>query len=40
MGGGVTESVAFYREFRQQFAPAIQPPAKKKTDPRAFKWDD
>lgn len=39
MGGGVTESVAFYREFRQQFAPAIQPP-RKRTDPREFKWDD
>jgi hypothetical protein len=39
MGGGVTESVAFYREFRLQFAPAIQP-EKKRPDPRAFKWDD
>jgi len=39
MGGGVTEAVAFYREFRLQFAPALQP-EKKRPDPRAFKWDD
>jgi hypothetical protein len=39
MGGGVTESVAFYREFRQQFAPAIQPP-KQRADARAFNWEN
>jgi hypothetical protein len=38
MGGGVTESVAFYREFRTQFAAAIQPD-KKRTPPRAFNWE-
>jgi hypothetical protein len=39
MGGGVTESVAFYREFRQQFAPAIQP-ERQRRDHRAFNWDN
>jgi hypothetical protein len=39
MAGGVTESVAFYREFRTQFAPAIQPSIPR-TNPREFKWDD
>jgi hypothetical protein len=39
MGGGVTESVAFYREFRQQFAPAIQP-AKRPDNNRAFNWEN
>lgn len=39
MGGGVTESVAFYREFRQQFAPAIQPP-RQRPNARAFNWDN
>ena len=38
MGGGVTESVAFYREFRLQFAPAIQPP-RQPSQQRAFDWD-
>lgn len=39
MGGGVTESVAFYREFRQQFAPAIQP-ARRPDNNRAFNWEN
>jgi hypothetical protein len=39
MGGGVTESVAFYRTFRQEFAPAIQP-AKRPDNNRAFNWEN
>jgi hypothetical protein len=39
MGGGVTESIAFYREFRLQFAPAIQP-QQQRPNPRVFNWDN
>jgi hypothetical protein len=39
MGGGVTESVAFYRTFRQEFAPAIQP-QRERPNQRQFNWDN
>lgn len=39
MGGGCVESVAFYAEFRRQFAPAIAP-VRQKQQPRAFDWED
>lgn len=37
MGGGSVESVAFYREFRKQFADVIRD--KKTKNPRNFNWD-
>lgn len=37
MGGGCVESVAFYREFRKQFADVIRD--KKTKNPRSFNWD-
>lgn len=38
MGGGCVESVAFYREFRKQFADVIRD-KKSKRDPRTFNWE-
>lgn len=37
-GGGCSESIALYAEFRRQFAPAIQPPQR--TNQRAFDWNN
>lgn len=38
MGGGCVESVAFYREFRRQFADVIRD-KKSKKDPKTFNWE-
>jgi hypothetical protein len=39
MGGGCVESVAFYQEFRRQFAPAISP-QRQRPAARAFDWEN
>jgi hypothetical protein len=38
MGGGTTESIAFYMEFRRQFADVIRD-KKSRKDPRTFNWE-
>lgn len=39
MGGGCVESVAFYQEFRRQFAPVIAP-QRPRPNQRAFDWEN
>jgi hypothetical protein len=38
LGGGSVESIAFYMEFRRQFADVIRD-RKSKRDPRTFNWE-